>query len=157
MKDHLVNIFRIDEQLIALPLEAIKQIVRSAKVKRIQGISSSILGILNFHGDLLPVVDIRHKLGLESKKLTLEDRFVIIGTKDFSFVIVVSEVMQILNMDVHDRLSLSTLSSQSEVDSLFCLNEDVVMILNAGELLSASEISVKTMNLSINHKKKISA
>lgn len=157
MNERLVNIFRIDEHLIALPVKKIVQIIRSAQLKPIQGLPASIKGILNFHGELLPVVDLRYTMNLTPQDLSTDDRFVIISSSIQRFAIVVSEVQNICKLDDQHALDLSTLSARNELETLSCLDERTVLIINTDHLLSENDIELLHYPLTINPNKKLSA
>lgn len=71
-------VFAIDGQSCALPLEAVRCIVRAAALSPVPEAPQGVLGLLNFHGRLVPVYDMREALGYPAKPLAPQDRFLIV-------------------------------------------------------------------------------
>jgi|GEM_PF-1774923 len=68
----------VEGQWWAVPLEAVGRIVRAVSLARVPEASPDLLGLMNLHGTLVPVYDLRHTLGLPPKSLAPDDRFVIL-------------------------------------------------------------------------------
>jgi len=62
----------------AVPLDAVCRIVRAVALARVPEASPDLLGLMNLHGTLVPVYDLRHAFGLPPKSLAPDDRFVIL-------------------------------------------------------------------------------
>ncbi len=71
-------VFDIDGQSCAVPLEAVQRIVRAAALSPVPDAPRDLLGLLNLHGRLVPVYDVRISLGRPPKPLSPGDRFLIV-------------------------------------------------------------------------------
>ncbi len=57
-------IFTIDEYAFGMPTNVIEIVVRMVEITPIPGSPSFILGAINFHGKVIPVVDLRQRFGM---------------------------------------------------------------------------------------------
>lgn len=71
-------VFAIDGQWCAVPLASVRRIVRAAAVTPVPDGPAGLLGVLDLHGDLVPVFDLRDALGCAPKALRASDRFLIV-------------------------------------------------------------------------------
>ncbi len=77
---HLVQ-FTLDEQRYALPLPALERIVRSVEITPLPKAPEIILGVINVHGNIIPVVNMRRRFKVREKELDIRDQMIIAGTK----------------------------------------------------------------------------
>ncbi len=75
--------FKINDQKYALPVSQVERVVNAVAITRIAAISKNIMGILNFGGRIIPVIDIRNQLQLRSKLIELSD-YIIIAKSNIS-------------------------------------------------------------------------
>lgn len=71
-------VFHIDGQGCAVPLAAVRRIVRAAALSPVPDAPRDLLGLLNLHGRLVPVYDVTISLGHPPKPLSPRDRFLIV-------------------------------------------------------------------------------
>ncbi len=88
-------VFEIDGQSCAVPLGSVRRIVRAAALSPVPDAPSGLLGLLNLHGRLVPIFDVRLSLGYPPKPLSPADRFVIVNNGMGSAGIRVDEVCHI--------------------------------------------------------------
>ena len=75
-----ILVFTIDEQQFALPLTNVLRVVSAVEIRFLPRAPEVIAGIINVRGKIVPVIDIRKKLGLPAKETALEDRLIIANT-----------------------------------------------------------------------------
>ncbi len=71
-------VFDIGGQGCAVPLHSVQRILRAAAVTPVPESPEGLLGVLDLHGDLVPVYDLRSFLGHPDKALCASDRFIIV-------------------------------------------------------------------------------
>jgi purine-binding chemotaxis protein CheW len=73
---HLV-VFRLDREEYAVPIASVREVVRVSDITRVPHAPAHIRGVMNLRGRILPVVEIRSRLGLEPAELTQASRVVV--------------------------------------------------------------------------------
>lgn len=73
---HLV-VFRLGREEYAVPIASVREVVRVSDISRVPHAPEHIRGVMNLRGRILPVVEIRRRLGLEPIELTPTSRVVV--------------------------------------------------------------------------------
>ncbi len=91
---HLV-VFHLDREEYAVPIAAVREIVRVTDVTRVPHAPAHIRGVMNLRGRILPVVEIRTRLGLTSAELTPRSRVVVVEVQQRTVGLLVDAVAQV--------------------------------------------------------------
>src|SRR6266702_6864069 len=73
-------VFSLDGQRYALHLSAVERVVRTVLVTPLPGAPLIVLGVINAHGRIIPVIDVRRRFGLSSRETTLSDSLILAHT-----------------------------------------------------------------------------
>jgi len=74
--------FRLGNEIYAVPLIRIQQIIKPRPVTLVPGSPDYILGIISLRGMVIPVFDLRRRLGLEPAEPTRQSRIIIIRLEE---------------------------------------------------------------------------
>ena len=122
---------------IALPIEYITKALPLAELKYIPNLPKSIIGLLNYQGDIYPVFDLRKLYGEDEISLSI-DNHIIIGEKEgFRFGVLATEIVgniskpQKENENLSDKKDKNPLSSRyvQIKDELICLTDPAEFLL----------------------------
>lgn len=72
-----VVVFTLDGQRLALPLSSVERALRAVAVTPLPGAPPVVLGVINAGGQVLPVVELRRRLGLPSPALGPDQRLLL--------------------------------------------------------------------------------
>ncbi|MFQ5599312.1 MAG: chemotaxis protein CheW [Candidatus Krumholzibacteriia bacterium] len=72
-----IVVFRLTKQRYALPLSLVERIVRAVEVTPLPESPAHVLGVVDVQGTVIPVVSLRERLGIEPKRLSPGDFFII--------------------------------------------------------------------------------
>lgn len=75
-----IVVFTLDELLFAFPLHAVVRVIHAVEIRPLPEAPEVISGIINVQGMLIPVADIRKRLGLTEKEINPDDRIIIADT-----------------------------------------------------------------------------
>ncbi len=95
---HTVLTFRLDDLRFALYLDKVDRVIRALSVTSVPEAASSIHGIIDFHGEHIPVVNIRERFGMPQTAIRASDRFIISVWKNRKLAIVVDEVEHLIDI-----------------------------------------------------------
>jgi purine-binding chemotaxis protein CheW len=71
-------VVRLDAVRLAFPLAGIERVVRAVAVTPVAGAPACLLGLVDVHGDMVPLFDTRRLLGLQPRPLQASDRFLLV-------------------------------------------------------------------------------
>ena len=85
-------IFNLDALRLALPLSVVKRVIHVVKITPLPHAPEIVIGVINVHGRIIPVVDIRKRFRLPEREPRLHDQLIILQTSKISVTIVVDAV-----------------------------------------------------------------
>lgn len=91
-------IFRLDSTEFAVPIEEVTRILRLTKCTRIPRAPAFLEGVINLHGDIVPVVDLRKRFQLAGTPSDDEARIVVVEMDDQRVGLIVDAVTEILRL-----------------------------------------------------------
>jgi purine-binding chemotaxis protein CheW len=86
-------LFSVDDQVYALDLWEVERIVLAVEVKPLPEVPEYVSGVVDFHGRVLPVVDLRVRFDRPTRPIGLNDHFVIANTPTHSVVLPVDAAL----------------------------------------------------------------
>ncbi|NOX35144.1 MAG: chemotaxis protein CheW [Deltaproteobacteria bacterium] len=89
--------FFIERELYGIPLDSVEKVIRAVKVVHYGEKDSGLQGFINMAGQIIPVVDLRKRLGLARKKIDINDRMIIAKTSSRQIAIVVDKTGEIID------------------------------------------------------------
>lgn len=130
-------IFRLGEQLLALPSEQIQEILPLPDIFFVPGCPPDMPGVINLRGDILPIIDLKQLLSLGSG---IKASTNILVTKGQAMVcgFLVDEVLDLTEIPQNAlKPPLATLPARLQpwVTAELAWNDEVVICLNAEALL----------------------
>lgn len=75
-----------------MDVAAVERIVRAVEVTRLSDAPDFVLGLINVAGEIMPVIDMRRRLGLAVREMELSDRFVLTQAAGKSLALLVDKV-----------------------------------------------------------------
>ncbi|HOV80866.1 MAG TPA: chemotaxis protein CheW [Bacillota bacterium] len=88
-------IFHLQEEDYAVTIQSVKEIIRLPEIVRVPRAPAYVEGVINIRGAILPVVNLRLKLGLQSKESDDRSRIVVVDLNGVSTGLVVDAVREV--------------------------------------------------------------
>ena len=130
--------FGLATRRYALDLASIERVVRAVALDRIPGLPPAIRGVFNLHGRLVPVGDLRHRLGLASREVELNDRIVVTRAAGRLFGIVAEGGTEVVNCSDSAIADPDMLVAEPDMAAgLVQLDDELVLIQDLAKFLSA--------------------
>lgn len=108
-------IFHLDEKRYAIASDKIKRIIRAVEITGIPNKGKNILGIINLHGIIITVLDLRQLLDLPSTTLGVDDYIIIMENSEQNMAFIVNQV-NFIEADQSDIISIKK-TVHSKLDS----------------------------------------
>jgi purine-binding chemotaxis protein CheW len=94
--NHLV-VFSLDDQRFAVPLSAVVRTERMVALTPLPKAPDIVTGIINFHGQVIPVVDIRSRFNMTPRPSELSDQLLILQTGERTIAFTVDFVEGVID------------------------------------------------------------
>jgi purine-binding chemotaxis protein CheW len=92
-------VFSLDGQRYALPLAAVRRIVRAVEVTPLPGAPATVLGAIDVEGSIVPVLDMRRRLLLPEREVGPDDQFLIASAKRGTVALVIDAAEGVIERD----------------------------------------------------------
>jgi len=90
--------FNLDDQKYALFLSAVIRIIRVVEITRLPKAPEIVLGVINMHGLVIPVFDIRKRFRLPPRDTQLDDQMIVASTSKRTVALLVDSVNDVIDI-----------------------------------------------------------
>lgn len=90
--------FNLDQYNFALPIDKVDKTIRVVAITELPRAPEIVLGIINLNGNIIPVINLRKKLGLIARPLQLSDKFIIVFTKKNYLALWVDDIQDVIRV-----------------------------------------------------------
>jgi purine-binding chemotaxis protein CheW len=135
--DRLV-VFGLEGQRYALPLEAVQEIQQIVAFSEIPDGSTSVVGVINLRGDVVPAVDLRLVVGMPVREYDLQTPMVIARTGRglVAFMVdTVEDVVEVSGADIQPPSPVYALADR--LLGVCRLDDGIVFVFDVDTLLPA--------------------
>ncbi|MGE5351832.1 MAG: chemotaxis protein CheW [Acidobacteriota bacterium] len=134
---------QIENKTISFYVKDVERVLNAVEITELPGHPEIMLGAINFHGEILPVADIRRKFSLQAKPVDPDDKMVILKTGERRFVVLVDRVLG--SLEVPDEMIKDLNASWPE------LKYDDKVLDTAGELVIINNTKDFFLNVDVYH------
>ncbi|MGH2408527.1 MAG: chemotaxis protein CheW [Candidatus Limnocylindrales bacterium] len=94
---HLLT-FGLDREEFGIPVTQVREVIRVTEITRVPQVPGHVRGVTNLRGRILPVVEIRSRLGLEAAVITPAARIVVVEVLGRVLGLLVDRVSQVTKL-----------------------------------------------------------
>jgi purine-binding chemotaxis protein CheW len=129
-------VFGLEEQRYALPLDAVQEIQQIVAFSEIPDSASSVVGVINLRGEVIPAVDLRLVVGMPAREYDLQTPMVIARTGRGLVAFVVDSVEDVVEVSSADIQPPSPVYALADRLRGVCRLEDgIVFVFDVETLL----------------------
>ena len=142
-----ILIFTLNEQRYAIPLGVVEMVVRMVAITPLPGGPEFIDGVINVHGKIIPVLNLRCRFGLPGRPAGFNDQLIILRCATRSFALIAdmacdvwdcTEQMQTEAAEIIPDLPL--LTAVVKLPDGLILLQDPEALLSPGESFAIDEL-----------------
>lgn len=131
-------VFCLDRHRLALPLSAVRRVVRAAEVTVLPGAPDVVCGVIDVQGEVIAVLDARARLGLPQRTVGPDDQFLIAHTPERPLALVVDAVQGVVQAAA-DLPATPWLGPNDTLQGLAQLPDGLVLIQDLDKFLSPAQ------------------
>ncbi len=147
--------FELSGEGMSVPVTNVLEIISYGKLTRMPMVPEFIEGVINLRGNVVPVINLSAKFGLEKtefgKRTCIVIMEVMMGDEMVTIGVVVEKVLQVIEIPedkIDPRPSLGANIKTSFIKGMARTDNGFIVILEIDQVLSAAEISiVNDMNI----------
>jgi purine-binding chemotaxis protein CheW len=136
-------VFDLAGEQYGVEIDSIESIIKCQAVSKLPGTPHFLEGVTNLRGKVIPVLDLRKRIGLEAIPISSDSRIMVITTYNIRFGVIVdgvSEVVHIPEEQVEPVPGILSNGSTEFITGLAKWNDGLITLVNLGILLTHDEI-----------------
>ncbi len=133
-------VFELEQQRYALHLPEVKKVIPAVEVTPLPKAPEAVLGIINMHGQIIPVFNIRNRFRLPAREVALKDQLIIARTARYTVALLVDAVTDIIEHTPQEITDAAAILPAAEyVEGVVKLENGMVLIHDLDTFLSLDE------------------
>lgn len=128
---------KIGFELFGFDINDVTSVVEMKKITRVPGTPDYMEGVINLRGNVVPVMNLRKKLGFQSEKIDPLWKLIVIRTnKQDELGIIVDEIKKVVDiLDINRRKIAKTGEFDKYIYGIGKYNDKLISIININSLL----------------------
>lgn len=130
---------KINKEKYGIDIQQVQNIDRLSNITRVPKAPHYIKGVINLRGDIIPVMSLRLKLGMDADTYTNNTRIIIVKTEEHTMGIIVDEVNEVVDLDcekIENMNGFSNKINKEYIIGLGKLEEDIIILLSMEGLIN---------------------
>jgi len=139
--------FGLGDEVYGLEILKVQEIIGLMRVTRVPGLPDVIRGVVNLRGNVIPVIDLRRKFGMEVKADTERTCIVVVrvvrGGQAVTVGLIVDDVREVMAITEGQLEAVPRFGGEAETAFLLGMAKiasRVVMLLDVDQILSTSDL-----------------
>jgi purine-binding chemotaxis protein CheW len=141
-------VFDLASEYYGINISDVREIMRMQSITRVPGAYSFVEGVINLRGNVLPVIDLRKRLGLKISDHTKESRIVVVDINSNEIGVIVDAVTEVLRVPksaIEPASSVITNTSSNYLWGIAKLPDKLIILIDPDKALS--EIEEETLDM----------
>ena len=143
--------FMVGEEEYGLDILRVKEVIRIREITRLPQAPSFVKGIINLRGDVIPIIDLRDKFGLEHREYTAMTRVIVVDVDGKLVGMVVDAASQVVRIpadQIEPPPPIAGGLSVEYIRGVGKLDERLIILLQIDRILSTEEkVELKNLEL----------
>ena len=142
MEDVQVAAFKLLKEEYGVNILNVQEIKVLTDITRVPFAPDYLKGVINLRGSVLPVIDLKRRIGLEDAPYTDATRIIIMKIGEFSIGMIVDAVTEVLTIsgrDINAAKDVSDNTSNRFVSSIGNIDARLIIMLNLDEIVDLPE------------------
>ncbi len=136
--------FQLGAEEYGLEILKVREIIGMMKITAVPRTPEFVLGVINLRGNVIPVIDLRRKFGMEAVEQTEETCVIVVDVGGLETGIVVDRVSDVLDIGASSIQDAPSFGAAVDTDFILGIGKTegrVTILLDIGQVLSSSEIA----------------
>ncbi len=130
--------FGLADETYALPVSPVREVLRVSTVTRVPHAPKPIRGVTQHRGRVIPVIDVRLRLGLPEAAIGRQSRILVAASRRRRLGMLVDQVFQVVQLDLNlaQAPPEDVVSARADfISSVYDLHDDLLLMLDVDRVL----------------------
>ena len=133
--------FKLRDEEYGFDILNVKEIKGLTDITRVPFALDYIKGVINLRGSVLPVIDLKKRLGLQNTEYTADTRIVIVKSDDIEVGMIVDAVTEVITLDAEHSYASKVVDNDSNrfIRGIGKENDRLIIMLNLEEIIGLQD------------------
>lgn len=134
--------FMVGNEEYAMEIVRVKEVIRTPTITRLPKAPSFVKGIINLRGDVIPIVDLRDKFGLEAAEYTSSTRVIVVDVEGKLIGMIVDAASQVIRVptdQIEPPPPVAGGLPSDLIEGVGKIGERLIVLLDIDMILSSTE------------------
>lgn len=132
--------FILDDQQYALALTTVQRVVQMVEVTPLPKAPKVVLGVIDFHGSIIPVMSLRKRFGTAEAEPGLRDQLIVADAGRRTVALLVNSVTGVIERSTEDVIDVEEIVRGTQyLDGITRLEDNILFIHDLDCFLSKKE------------------
>lgn len=139
--------FLVDTEEYGVDALQVKEIIRYLPPVKVPNAPEPILGVINYRGEVIPVVDLRKIFGLSPLRIDEFTVIVIVETEGKIFGMAVDRILDMVNVPLsklNDNTGTASKDDQKHLKAIVKINSRLILILDLNKIITFNTDNLKS-------------
>lgn len=136
-------VVKIGSEQYGIDINYVDNIVRMQKITRVPKVQPYFMGVINLRGEIVPIMSIRIKMGLDKDDITDVTRIIILKLEDHGVLgILVDEVKEVMTLGTEeiDKATYDAKSNKGNfIEGVGKNGDELISLFNINSIIDESE------------------
>ncbi|MCF6464714.1 chemotaxis protein CheW [Clostridium sp. Cult2] len=131
-------IFSLNEEYYGIPINNVLSIEKTGETTRIPNAPEYIDGVINLRGEVIPIIRLKSKLGMEGKAMGKNSRIIVVKEDEIVVGLIVDSSSEVLEIDKEDIDKPPTAEENKYIEYISGIgkaSERLIILLNLSKIL----------------------
>ena len=136
--------FQLGAEEYGLEILKVREIIGMMKITAVPRTPEFVLGVINLRGNVIPVIDLRKKFGMEAVEQTEETCVIVVDVEGLETGIVVDRVSDVLDIGGDSIQDAPSFGASVDTDFILGIGKAegrVTILLDISEVLTADDVA----------------
>ena len=145
--------FALASEEYGLEILKVREIIGYMEITAVPRTPSYVKGVINLRGQVIPVVDLRSKFGMDTAEVTEQTCIIVVeitqGTRNFQTGIVVDHVQEVLDItgdQIEDAPQFGSSVDTNFILGMGKIGDSVKILLDIDKVLAGEDLSAFDLN-----------
>ncbi|MGI1677459.1 MAG: chemotaxis protein CheW [Cellvibrionaceae bacterium] len=134
--------FKLAGEIYGINVMQVQEVLRYSEIAPVPGAPAYVLGIINLRGNVVTVIDTRHRFGLMSGEVSENTRIVIIEAEKHVIGILVDSVAEVVYLkqsEIETTPNVGTEDNAKFIQGVCHKNDELLILIELDKLLTDDE------------------
>lgn len=132
-------VFKLEEEYYGIRIDGVENIEKYMEITRVPKTPLYVKGVINMRGEIVPIIDLRLRLGLTEKDYDEETRIIINKIDDIMMGYVVDSAYEVIEIDqqsIEPRVQSENKNLETYISGIAKDNDRMIILLDLNKVLN---------------------